>query len=68
MEDVTANGTESGAKPIGKSFVGELEAAGLIGLPFSWASSGEFEFHEGMTREQIDAVLAVYAAHTPAED
>lgn len=64
MENVIADSP----KPIGKSFSAELEAAGLLGLPFSWANTGEFEFHEGMLQEHIDAVLAVYAAHIPTED
>jgi hypothetical protein len=53
------------AKPIGPSFYSELEAAGLVGLPFSWGADGDIQFDARMTAEQIDAVLAVYEAHDP---
>lgn len=50
-------------KPIGPGFAGELAAAGLAGLPFSWSVDGEFHFAASVSQEQRDAVLAVYAAH-----
>lgn len=47
-------------------FTTELEAAGLLGLPFSWGEDGTFQFDTiRMTPEQIAAVQAVYAAHNP---
>lgn len=52
-------------KAIGPSFPKELLDAGLTGKPFSWSDAGEFIFNESMTREEKDAVLAVYAAHNP---
>lgn len=52
-------------KTIGVHFSNELEAAGLLGLPFSWGGDGSFTFAEGMAQAQIDAVMAVYAAHDP---
>lgn len=50
---------------IGPNFANELQAAGLLGLPFTWNGLGEFNFSEAMTQLQIDAVLAVFAAHDP---
>ena len=63
-------------KNIGPSFYAELSAAGVAGLPFTWNSDGEFRFMteqsgivpNPMTQEQVDAVLAVYAAHDPDTD
>ena len=60
-------------KKIGPSFVSELVAAGLAGLPFTWTSDGTFRFTteavlmtpNPMTPEQVAAVLAVYDAHDP---
>ena len=52
-------------KPIGPTFSQELGVAGLLGLPFAWGGDGTFTFSEAMTKEQIDAVLAVYEAHDP---
>lgn len=52
-------------KPIGQHFAKELETAGLLGLPFSWGDDGSFTFSEAMAPAQIDAVMAVYAAHDP---
>ena len=52
-------------KAIGPSFSGELKAAGLYGLPFSWGSDGVIQFDPRITQAQLDAVLAVYAAHDP---
>lgn len=49
---------------IGPSFVRELRAAGLGGLPFSWGPDGVF-YSPKMTAEQIAAVEAVLAAHDP---
>ena len=54
------------AKAIGPSFSDELKAAGLFGLPFSWGADGMFQFDPRMTQAQLNAVLAVYAAHDPA--
>jgi hypothetical protein len=52
-------------KLIGPTFGREILAAGLAGLPFSWSSDGSITFDPSMTQDQIDAVLAVYAAHDP---
>ena len=54
------------AKAIGPSFPDELKVAGLLGLPYSWGTDGVFQFDPRMTQTQINAVLAVYAAHDPA--
>lgn len=53
------------AKGIGPTFPVELQAAGLLALPFSWGSDGQIVFDESVTKAQRDAVLAVYAAHDP---
>lgn len=53
-------------KNIGPTFSAELSAAGLLGLPFAWASDGALTFGDTMTAEQIAAVEAVYLAHDPA--
>lgn len=52
-------------KNIGPSFVAELQAAGLLGLPFSWSDDGEFIFGSGITPLNIEAVQAVYESHDP---
>ncbi|MFZ5565974.1 MAG: hypothetical protein ACOY95_03125 [Pseudomonadota bacterium] len=51
---------------IGPSFESELQAAGLIGLPFSWGPDGVLQFDESMTQQQRDAVMAVLVAHNPS--
>lgn len=43
----------------------ELIAAGLNGLPFTWAADGTLMLDNLTTGQQAD-VLAVYAAHNPA--
>lgn len=53
-------------KAIGLTFTAELQAAGLLGLPFAWGEDGEIVFGPAMTAEQIEAVRAVYAVHDPA--
>lgn len=55
------------SKPIGPTFATELAAAGLSGLPFSWASDGVLTFSAAMTGAQITAVEAVYSAHDPTK-
>lgn len=61
-------------KAIGPSFASELESAALLGLPFSWSEDGSISFGSSMvdgvivyqmTQSQMDAVMAVYAAHDP---
>lgn len=52
-------------KQIGPSFVTELNAAGLSGLPFSYSVDGYFTFGDAMTEQGIAAVNAVYEAHDP---
>ncbi len=53
-------------KSIGPSFPSELQAAGLLGLPFSWNGSGEVLFSDSMTEEQRAAVMDVVRDHDPA--
>lgn len=50
---------------IGPSFAAEIEAAGLMGLPFAWSSEG-VTFGGDLTTEQRAAIEAVVAAHAPA--
>lgn len=52
-------------KPIGSTFPAELEAAGLLGLPFSWDVDGNLTFGADLTPQQQAAVQAVYDAHDP---
>ena len=52
-------------KPIGPTFGAELDAAGLLGLPFSWGDDGSFQFDASLTAKQVRAVQAVYDAHDP---
>ncbi|WP_301542461.1 tail fiber assembly protein [Cupriavidus basilensis] len=52
-------------KQIGPSFVTELNAAGLAGLPFSYSVDGYFTFGDAMTEQEISAVNALYEAHDP---
>ena len=54
-------------KAIGPNFPYELQAAGLAGLPFSWAADGTLAFGAGMTATQIAAVQNAYAAHDPTK-
>jgi hypothetical protein len=55
------------AKTIGPTFPSELEAAGLLGLPFSWGADGTLNWGDAMTTQHKNAVLAVYAAHDPTK-
>jgi hypothetical protein len=48
----------------GPTFVSELVAAGVAGLPFSWEADGTI-IDQGLTPEQLAAVEAVVAAHDP---
>lgn len=50
---------------IGPTFVAELEAAGLAGLPFSWRSDGVITGREALSPEQNAVLDAVIAAHDP---
>jgi len=52
-------------KAIGPSFGDELEAAGLLGQPFSWDASGNLYFPSGASQTLIAGVEAVYATHDP---
>lgn len=52
-------------KRIGPSFEGELRAAGLLGLPFTWNWDGGIAFGADITAEQQAAIAAVYDAHDP---
>ena len=49
---------------IGPSFLSEIEAAGLAGLPFAWAAEG-VTYGDDLTPEQRAAIEAVVAAHDP---
>lgn len=42
-----------------------LQAAGLLGLPFSWGSDGSITFGEAMTTQQRADVQAVFDDYTP---
>lgn len=55
------------AKAIGPTFYSEIEAAGLVGLPFSWDTDGNIHFNGAMTDAQQQGVLAAYAAHDPTK-
>jgi hypothetical protein len=51
---------------IGPNFVHELEAAGLMGKPISWTTTGDVK--KGDLTEEEDAALAsVIAAHDPTK-
>lgn len=49
---------------IGPSFAAEIEAAGLMGLPFAWSSEG-VTYGADLTTQQRAAIEAVVAAHNP---
>jgi len=48
---------------IGPSFATELQAAGLLGLPFSWGSDGVIQYRDDVSQDVRDRVAAVLAAH-----
>lgn len=50
---------------IGPHFPEELQAAGLLGLPFSWDANGNMSGVEALTSPQQIALAAVIAAHDP---
>ena len=50
---------------IGPSFASELEAAGLMGAPFSWDSEGRIEGRDNLTAAQNATLDTVIAAHDP---
>lgn len=50
---------------IGPSFSAELEAAGLIGLPFAWTQDGTILGRENLTPLEQSALDAVVLAHDP---
>jgi hypothetical protein len=54
-------------KRIGPTFGFELEAAGLLGLPFLWTADGEINFTDQVSQHERDAVMAVYGAHAPSK-
>ena len=51
---------------IGSSFATEVEAAGLMGLPFGWSSDGTISGRDNLTLQQQAALDAVIAAHDPS--
>lgn len=53
------------SKKIGPNFSKELQAAGVIDIPFSWGADGSFSFEDGVTDAQKAQVMAVYKAHQP---
>lgn len=53
------------ADVIGPSFPSELQAAGLMGLPFSWVPDGTIQYGPTITQTQRTAIEAVKAAHNP---
>src|ERR1700694_4735954 len=50
---------------IGPTFYGELLAAGLAGLPFSWGDDGVVQGRQNLTALQNAALDQVIAAHEP---
>lgn len=57
--------------PIGPHFSEELQAAGLLGLPFAWGADGTLTLDPSLTEQQRTAILALVAAHdytVPATD
>lgn len=50
---------------IGPNFAAEIQAAGLMGLPFAWSSEG-VTYGDDLTTEQCAAIEAVVAAHDPS--
>ena len=51
---------------IGPSFASELEAAGLMGAPFSWSpEEGRIEGRDNLTAAQNATLDTVIAAHDP---
>jgi hypothetical protein len=50
---------------IGPGFAAEIEAAGLMGLPFSWSAQG-VTYGADLTTQQRAAIETVVAAHDPA--
>lgn len=50
---------------IGPGFAAEIEAAGLMGLPFAWSAQG-VTYGADLTAPQRAAIEAVVAAHDPA--
>lgn len=55
-----------GVKAIGPNFTKELEAAGLLGLSFSWGPDGTLQFDPGLSPQNVAAITSVYTAHDPA--
>lgn len=53
---------------IGPTFVDELAAAGLVGLPFTWGSDGKIQYGDAITPEQRAAIETVVAAHPSQEE
>lgn len=52
---------------IGPSFPDELEATGLIGLPFTWSEDGSFNFAPGFDAGKRSAILALASTHDPTK-
>lgn len=52
---------------IGPSFVEELEAAGVLRLPFAWGTDGQLTFSPAITPQQRAIIEAVLAAHDPTK-
>jgi hypothetical protein len=55
-------------KTFGPSFVEELVAAGIAGLPFSWGADGSLFGTEALADDQRARLDAVIAAHDPTKD
>lgn len=53
----------NGAKVNQETIAGELVAAGVGGLPFSWQEDGSLLNTDQLTPAQLAAVEAVFAAH-----
>jgi hypothetical protein len=52
---------------IAPHIVDELQAAGLLGLPFAWGTDGALSFGPTLTAPQRAAIAAVFAAHDPLD-
>lgn len=50
---------------IGPTFARDVEAAGLLGLPFAWSADG-VTYDDRLTADQRAAIEAVVAAHDPS--
>jgi hypothetical protein len=55
-------------KQLGPTFVYEVIAAGLGGLPFGWTSNGDMDGEQNLTPNQQATLAEVIAAHDPTKE